>query len=168
MLIDHIQLFSRVYMTTNIGPSLCNSVCTICKFTSNGRSFLVYFYRYISWYFRFAHYNGVTKSAIGSQITGVPIVCSAFFFRRRSKNTSKLCVTGLCQWNSPVAGEFPAQRASNAGHVSIRWRHRVIVEFISLLPNVHDELFWRLYAYKLLNTCKMHIIIPWQVWHNRC
>ena len=31
-------------------------------------------------------------------------------FRRRSKETSKLRVTGLCAWNSPVPGEFPAQR----------------------------------------------------------
>ena len=44
-------------------------------------------------------------------------------FRRRSKNTSKLCVTGLCEWNSPVMGEFPSQRASNAENVSIWWRH---------------------------------------------
>ena len=29
-------------------------------------------------------------------------------FRRRSKNTSKLRVTGLCAGNSPVTGEFPA------------------------------------------------------------
>ena len=35
-------------------------------------------------------------------------------FRRRSKKTSKLCVTGLCEGNSPVTGEFPAQRASDA------------------------------------------------------
>ena len=27
-------------------------------------------------------------------------------FRRRSKKTSKLCVTGLCEGNSPVTGEF--------------------------------------------------------------
>ena len=44
-------------------------------------------------------------------------------FRRRSKKTSKLCVTGLCEGNSPVTGEFPAQRASNAGNISIWWRH---------------------------------------------
>ena len=31
-------------------------------------------------------------------------------FRRRSKKTSKLRVTGLCGGNSPVTGEFPAQR----------------------------------------------------------
>ena len=44
-------------------------------------------------------------------------------FKRRSKKTSKLCVTGLCEGNSPVTGEFPAQRASNAENVSIWWRH---------------------------------------------
>ena len=27
-------------------------------------------------------------------------------FKRRSKKTSKLRVTGLCEWNSPVTGEF--------------------------------------------------------------
>ena len=31
-------------------------------------------------------------------------------FRHRSKKTSKLRVTGLCEGNSPVTGEFPAQR----------------------------------------------------------
>ena len=44
-------------------------------------------------------------------------------FRHRSKKTSKLRVTGLCGGNSPVTNEFPAQRASNTGIVSIRWRH---------------------------------------------
>ena len=44
-------------------------------------------------------------------------------FRHRSKQTSKLSVTGLCEGNSPVTGEFPAQRASNAEKVSICWRH---------------------------------------------
>ena len=44
-------------------------------------------------------------------------------FRRRSKKTSKLRVTSLCAWNSPGAGEFPAQMVSNAENVSIWWRH---------------------------------------------
>ena len=47
-------------------------------------------------------------------------------FRRRSKKTSKLRVTGLCAGNSPWTGEFPAQKASNAENVSIWWRHHVI------------------------------------------
>ena len=46
-------------------------------------------------------------------------------FRRRSKKTSKLRVTGLCVVNSPVTGEFPAQRDSNAENVSVWWRHHV-------------------------------------------
>ena len=40
-------------------------------------------------------------------------------FKRRSMKTSKLRVTGLCEGNSPVTGEFPAQRASNAENLSI-------------------------------------------------
>ena len=47
------------------------------------------------------------------------------FFRRRSKKTSKLRVTGLFAGNSPVAGEFPAQSSSNAENVSIWWRHHI-------------------------------------------
>ena len=42
---------------------------------------------------------------------------------RRSEKASKLRVTGLCAGNSPVTGEFPAQRASNVENVSIRQRH---------------------------------------------
>ena len=47
-------------------------------------------------------------------------------FRRRSKKTSKLRVTGLCAGNSPGTGEFPAQMASNGANVSIWWRHHVM------------------------------------------
>ena len=36
-------------------------------------------------------------------------------FRRRSKKTSKLRVTGLCEGNSPVTGEFPAQKCQQRG-----------------------------------------------------
>ena len=43
-------------------------------------------------------------------------------FRRRSKKTSKLRVTGVCTGNSPGTGEFPAQMASNAENVTIGWR----------------------------------------------
>ena len=46
-------------------------------------------------------------------------------FRRRSKKTSKLRVTGLCERNSPVTGEFPSQRVSSTENVSIWWRHHV-------------------------------------------
>ena len=51
-------------------------------------------------------------------------------FRRRSRKTSKLRVTGLCAGNSPWTSEFPAQRASYAENVSIWWRH-------------HGEYIWK-------------------------
>ena len=43
-------------------------------------------------------------------------------FRRRSKKTSKLCVTGLCAGNSTGTGEFPAQMASYADVIMVRSR----------------------------------------------
>ena len=46
-------------------------------------------------------------------------------FKAQIKETLKLRVTGLCDGNSPMTGEFPAQRASNAENVSIWWRHHV-------------------------------------------
>ena len=49
-------------------------------------------------------------------------------FRPRSKKMSKLRVTGLCEGNSPVTGEFPAQMASNAENVSIWWRHHGVAK----------------------------------------
>ena len=73
----------------------------------------------------FVHYSDVMMSAKASQITSVTIVYSTVYSRRRSKKTSKLRVTGLCEGNSPVTGEFPAQMGSNAENVSIWWRHHV-------------------------------------------
>ena len=50
-------------------------------------------------------------------------------FRRRSKKTSKLRVTGLCAGNSLVTGEYPEQMASNAEIASIWWRHHAAPKF---------------------------------------
>ena len=44
-------------------------------------------------------------------------------FRHRSRKASRLRVTGLCEGNLSVTGEFPVQRISNAENVSIWWRH---------------------------------------------
>ena len=54
-------------------------------------------------------------------------------FTRRSKKTSKLRVTGLCEGNSPVTGEFPARRASSAENISIWWHHHGWV--LSITPS---------------------------------
>ena len=60
-------------------------------------------------------------------------------FRRRSKKTSKLRVTGLCVGNSPGTGEFPAQMASNAENVFIWWRHHGSIEFCSKSHCFHQN-----------------------------
>ena len=49
-------------------------------------------------------------------------VCNRLF-RHRLKKTSKLHVTGLCNGNSLMTSEYPAQRVSNAENVSIWWHH---------------------------------------------
>ena len=48
------------------------------------------------------HYNDVIMAAIASQITSLTIVYLTVYPRCRSKKTSKLRVTGLCEGNSPV------------------------------------------------------------------
>ena len=61
-------------------------------------------------------------------------------FSRKSKKTSKLRVTGLCEGNSPVTGEFPAHRASNAENVSIWWRHHGEIQ--STYSSTKLETIW--------------------------
>ena len=62
-------------------------------------------------------------------------------FRHISKKTSKLRVTGLCEGNSPVTVEFPTQRASNVGNISIWWRsswtYRGWVKHVDLNKSSH-------------------------------
>ena len=70
-------------------------------------------------------------------------------FRRRSKKTSKLRVTGLCAGNSPVTGEFPAQWASNAENVSIWWHHHGQT-YSQVKP--HSNTDWRNKSYKIKLT----------------
>ena len=53
-------------------------------------------------------------------------------FRHIWKKTSKLRVTGLCEGNSSVTSEFPAQRASNAENGSIWWRHHDILYYCNI------------------------------------
>ena len=70
-----------------------------------------------------SHYNDVIMSAMASQIASLTIVYSTVYSRFRSKNTSKLRVTGPCEGNLPVTGECLTQKDSNAENVSIWWPH---------------------------------------------
>ena len=89
-------------------------------------------------------------------------------FGRRSKKTSKLRVTGLCEGNSPETGEFPAQRASNAENVSIWWRHHGFWMKLSALFEyatraLQQEHVHRFYIYclrKVLGIYNISLTIP--------
>ena len=77
-------------------------------------------------------------------------------FKRRSKKTSKLRVTGLCAGNSPVTGEFPAQMASNAENVSIWWRHHVFQD--SDCPSASETILNNMGKWtKTSSTNRVHI-----------
>ena len=81
-------------------------------------------------------------------------------FRPRSKESSKLRVTGLCAWNSPVTGEFPTQMASNAENVSISWRHHeIVVSHVVICPyaNIYECNYVIIFTEEsFLSTCNAH------------
>ena len=61
-------------------------------------------------------------TAMASQITGASIVYSTLGAGTDTK-TPKLRVAGLCAGNSPVTGEFSAQKSGKVENVSIWRRH---------------------------------------------
>ena len=68
-----------------------------------------------------SHYSDVIISTMASQITSDCLLKR--LFRRRSKNISKLRVTGLCEGNSPV--NSPHKGPVTRKNFSIWWRHNV-------------------------------------------
>ena len=67
--------------------------------------------------------------AMASQITSLMIVYSTIYSGAdQRKHQGSACVTGLCEGNSPVTGEFPSQRASNMENASLWWCHHEILE----------------------------------------
>ena len=95
----------------------------------------------ISWQWRHNGRDGVSNH----WRLGCLLNCS---FRLKSTNTAKLRVTGLCAGNSPLTGEFPAKRASNAEIVMASCQTRPIKSQISF--NV-------VFLYNLQN-CKMFFV----------
>ena len=70
------------------------------------------------------HYTDVIMSAMASQITSLTTVYSNVHSGADQRKHQTPRHWPLCG-NSPVTGEFPAQKASNAKNVSIWWRHHV-------------------------------------------
>ena len=108
----------------------------------------------LNWSFMclYYHYSDVILSAMASQITSVSIVYSAVCSGADLGNIIAR-VTGLCGGNSPVTGEFPAQRTRNAEIVSIWWRHHESQQKLSVYPGKKDnclmfnftQLWWNVY-----------------------
>ena len=82
-------------------------------------------------------------------------------FRRRSKQTSKLRVIGLCAGNSPGTGEFPAQMASNAENVSIWWRHHDLHGLTLIQAWMSNNLYIIKCGVKLLIPSKLQLCSRW-------
>ena len=78
-------------------------------------------------------------------------------FRRRSKKTWKLRVTGLCAGKSPGTGEFPAQMASNAAKVSIWWRYHGFAEYH--VANHHNICFVYIAKQQCVENWHLHCIV---------
>ena len=97
--------------------------CPMLKLKWNHAS-LIDLVRYRRWVLKVRslcrHYNDVIMTAMASQITGLTIVCSTVYSRRRTREHQS-----SASGNSPMTGEFPAQRASNPENVSIWWRHGI-------------------------------------------
>ena len=75
------------------------------------------------------YYSDVIMGMMASQITSLIIVYSHVYSgtdqRKHQSSASLAFVRGIHR--GPVPGEFPAQMASNAGNVSIWWRHHECV-----------------------------------------
>ena len=72
-------------------------------------------------------------------------------FKAQIKETSKLRVTGLCVGISPVTGEFPAQRASNAENATIddvimSMTNIVLICILKLIILGISALYWWIHA----------------------
>ena len=87
-------------------------------------------------------------------------------FRRNSKKTSKLRVTGLCVGNSPVPGEFPAQMASNVENVSIWWRHHALTRRQIPMSNRPVFFLWRLYHDVISWGSSLSLFCKYALWKN--
>ena len=60
--------------------------------------------------------------------------------------TLQLRVTDLCEGNSPVTGEFPAQRTSNVENVSIWWRHHEVLHEIWIADEFRRDVIYQYVA----------------------
>ena len=100
---------------------------------------------------------------MASQITSLTIVYSTVYSGTdeiKHQSSASLAFVG---GNSPVTGEFPAHRASNAVNVSNWWRHHALCRRISQdLAGTSSvfivfQWFWNLAGVRLCSTATEHL-----------
>ena len=87
-------------------------------------------------------------SAMASEITSLTVVYATVYESRRLKKTSMLRITCLCEGNSLVTGELPAQRTSNAKNVSIWWSHEnMAFQYVTAKPNAAPCKYMKIFMF---------------------
>ena len=76
------------------------------------------------------NYNDVIMSAMASQITSLTFAYSTVY--SGADQTKHQSSASPASGNSPVTGEFPAQRVSNAENVSTWWRHHGMLKTVQI------------------------------------
>ena len=98
------------------------------------------------------HYSDVIVSAIASQSTSLMIVYSKSYSGAGQTKHQSSAWLAFVMGNSPMAGIFPLQRASNAENVFIWWSHHDVVSSNGLVPSGNKPL-------PLASETSIHIII---------
>ena len=102
-----ISYFCSKHFTRNSTLNLPTAWLPVSQFNNRTRDCDLIQMRVV-WWLHWRHYECVDVS------NRQRLDClRSRLFRRRSKKTSKLSVTGLYDGNTPVTGGFPSQRASN-------------------------------------------------------
>ena len=90
------------------------------------------------WILCHLHYNDVIMSTMASQITSLTFVYSTVYSGADQRKHRSSAVTGLCEVNSPVTSDFPAQRASNAE----KSFHFMTSSWLDAYSNIHPLACW--------------------------
>ena len=94
-------------------------------------------------------------------------------FRRRSKKTSKLRVTGLCAVNSLETGEFPAQKPVTRRCFHLKtsswflvriWCRQFLVASYDLDMNAFERVFYRTCLLSTKRWTEMYIQCQWNIY----
>ena len=115
------------------------------------------------------HYNDVIMGVMASQITSLTIVYSIVYSGSDQRKHQSSASLAFVRENSPVTGQFPAQRASNVENVSIWWRHHVHVSSLIIFKGrrthfCHAWCFMWLYIYIKIYVQENRFTVTLQYW----